>query len=1102
ASPITRDDPAAQPSTQTALPTGGITALSTDVLAQLAPTHPMLTVDASSPEMTIEGAARQVLEQTQAQARRQARRQLLGAASTPSASQSLATSGAIHRTPGLLAAAAEQRAVRTGLSLARMFSPSMAEVSRVAEATLAGTPLDRFLGRPPLGTVDIAPGTRALSATATPGSTLQEGSSPTASQRTAQAPLSVVTARQALSLDTWAARPEAAANAMSFLGAENGPPMAGRTARRTVDFGGTALRALTVAEGTSGVVGNAGAPSMTWMRRGGRGTLLEGMIGGAKAEDKAQVAAATARVQPATTALPSPTAALAATSTASASAFPAAMGNAPRVAASLIAPPTTVTMAQADPGRSAVVQREAFTRAAMARTTAPTQAVQFSTPGQTATLVGGPPSPSSPAQTPRLSAPLGQGLEQTPATTESQAPLTAKTSPASVGNIPTRPAIQMVRAQRAEPVGLYDAVMASGAATPLYDSYDATAPGDFAEMVARATITRPALRRAMALGQMGGIAQLARTANTGPEGTVPSMGLTPPTSGTLVGIDAETGTLPGANVAEAEFGAVTPRAFMPGATRAALQQTGVRTASDGISATVGATLSPGAASPIGTALPTGAEPPAGALSRTGPIAGAGLPALPERMGGAVAPSLQPSFQRQAPVRLQDVLVSPRYLQALTHGIERVEQSLSLLSRLSPMSLRPMLEAGAPNVGVRARQRAAQMVGAPIALPQLSEVANALAAELVAGSAAVNRDWSVGSWIAEDKLDRDWRLAAVADQIAEVIRGHYNVDEHIERERVRAQRAMASWGPSAVYIQLPETQETTTSPAEPPAGSLAARRKQAIRAAAARKAIDTAVQQALAQQQAQQQSQATQAPAPIGVASLRQLVQPTSAPSRAAAALEASNQADLQSMNVRSRQMAQAIEARIRREEQAATRSLRLFSPEKTLAMLAPQLESGGLVNPVDRAELSEALQALASTSRSTSAPQRLRTAFGTLTLQMKEGQLVVDAEELSSNAPAVSMRTTASAPSAMPARQMVRPVETMAAQMAAAAERLTPVASPEAQRATTAALAASPRTTAAAVQPYAGRAAVGATPSAPVQVTLGLPSRAERSAGVQLDPAP
>lgn len=89
------------------------------------------------------------------------------------------------------------------------------------------------------------------------------------------------------------------------------------------------------------------------------------------------------------------------------------------------------------------------------------------------------------------------------------------------------------------------------------------------------------------------------------------------------------------------------------------------------------------------------------------------------------------------------------------------------------------------------------------------------------------------------------------------------------------------------------------------------------------------------------------------------------------------------------------------------RALSLFSPEKTMALLAPQLESGALLDASSRRELSAALEELsqqsAASPTASSAPRRVPTPFGTLTVQMKQGQLTVHTDETTSLAPSVSL---------------------------------------------------------------------------------------------------
>ena len=90
------------------------------------------------------------------------------------------------------------------------------------------------------------------------------------------------------------------------------------------------------------------------------------------------------------------------------------------------------------------------------------------------------------------------------------------------------------------------------------------------------------------------------------------------------------------------------------------------------------------------------------------------------------------------------------------------------------------------------------------------------------------------------------------------------------------------------------------------------------------------------------------------------------------------------------------------------RALRLFSPAKTMAMLAPELESGGLLDATSRRELASALEDLSITTTAAAPSQRARrvqTPFGTLMVRLDDdGRVAVDTEEISSHAPAVTLR--------------------------------------------------------------------------------------------------
>jgi hypothetical protein len=92
------------------------------------------------------------------------------------------------------------------------------------------------------------------------------------------------------------------------------------------------------------------------------------------------------------------------------------------------------------------------------------------------------------------------------------------------------------------------------------------------------------------------------------------------------------------------------------------------------------------------------------------------------------------------------------------------------------------------------------------------------------------------------------------------------------------------------------------------------------------------------------------------------------------------------------------------------RGLRLFSPEKAMSMLAPELESGGLLDPISRGEIFSAISEMSERMSARSmrrATRRVRTSFGTLVVTVDNGKVVVDAEEISSNAPGVRLSTAA-----------------------------------------------------------------------------------------------
>ncbi len=86
-----------------------------------------------------------------------------------------------------------------------------------------------------------------------------------------------------------------------------------------------------------------------------------------------------------------------------------------------------------------------------------------------------------------------------------------------------------------------------------------------------------------------------------------------------------------------------------------------------------------------------------------------------------------------------------------------------------------------------------------------------------------------------------------------------------------------------------------------------------------------------------------------------------------------------------------------------TAGLRLFSPEKTVALIAPELESGGLLDVGARRALSQALDALSQASATSVQTRSVRTPFGNIKVRLDHGRIVVDTEEISSHAPVVSV---------------------------------------------------------------------------------------------------
>lgn len=182
----------------------------------------------------------------------------------------------------------------------------------------------------------------------------------------------------------------------------------------------------------------------------------------------------------------------------------------------------------------------------------------------------------------------------------------------------------------------------------------------------------------------------------------------------------------------------------------------------------------------------------------------------------------------------------------------------------------------------------------------------------------------------------------------------------------------------------------------------------------------------------------------------------------------------------------------------AGRTFRLFSPEKTMAVLAPQLESGGLLDPTSRKELSRALETLSTQPQT---PRRVRTPFGTLSVTTQNGEVKVHTEELSSLAPSVTLSKALpvhATPAVVPTTQIQRLLETSTAGQTPALTQnlslLRPLETPSRpQRPTETSrqLQATPQTL---------QALRHLSPESRFEVTLGGASRAEKAANVHLDP--
>lgn len=177
------------------------------------------------------------------------------------------------------------------------------------------------------------------------------------------------------------------------------------------------------------------------------------------------------------------------------------------------------------------------------------------------------------------------------------------------------------------------------------------------------------------------------------------------------------------------------------------------------------------------------------------------------------------------------------------------------------------------------------------------------------------------------------------------------------------------------------------------------------------------------------------------------------------------------------------------------RALQLFSPEKTLALLAPQLESGAILDPNSRRELSAALEALSQSHAATTSPRRVQTPFGTLSLRLDQGQLIVQTEETTSLASPVILSQSPSQ-----SAQTTGLTTWAAAQTAGLSllqtTGLSPAQAPQVSQAERLARRLEAVASPAVVQRLAQLGDAG------FEVLLGASSRAERGAGVSLDDAP
>jgi len=360
-----------------------------------------------------------------------------------------------------------------------------------------------------------------------------------------------------------------------------------------------------------------------------------------------------------------------------------------------------------------------------------------------------------------------------------------------------------------------------------------------------------------------------------------------------------------------------------------------------------------------------------ALGLMGPAGQArGLDALlaPEPTPAQTARVATGSRPGRGRVGIDDLSVDSRYMPALSASIVQLDQMVKAADRMMPQAFASGAAAAA----------AAAAPGRPSAGLDLRAFAPTLTALLArSGATALRPDLATLGRLLAEAQDGEHSLpiearGAVAAELAEAIERSYQDHAPGAPATVRPYRW---WGESTVLLAAERQRPTQAGAAVDGVGFTAdhaaphlathkariAQLEQIIRGARGQAALA-----ALQTARAAERGAATPAPA-IGRTALPGVQRPQPAP---------------------------------------AAGELRLFSPEKTLAMLAPGLEAGGLLDVNVRRELRDAVTALASSPHPTS-PRRIRTAFGTLSVRYQDGRLIVDAEEASSNAPTVSIGATA-----------------------------------------------------------------------------------------------